>query len=385
MNGRIYDPTLGRFLQADPFIQAPTNSQSYNRYSYVLNNPLSMTDPSGYFFSGLKKFVKKYGRMIVAAVASYYTFGAASAYFGSVIAGGAAAGFVGGAIATGSLKGALTGALTGAFTGAVFAGIGSAFNASSGFFETGGLGHIGSHALTGGILSDLQGGNFGHGFWSAGLTKAANVNGMVGTEQGVGWDTARIAVAATIGGTISKITGGKFGNGAVTAGFAQMLNGNQQAGKIDAKRKKLAALAMQSEGDKSYAMLAKNGRFAAGTWKCNQFVADQLKGAGMSPIMLSEGSAEFMTANGWANKNHNIPGWEIVDSPLPGDVAAIPRSGGSGHVGIYVEDRGYFNSSVMAANEMGVGWSGSHLRNNYFNSWAGANNDTVYRRYVGGN
>ncbi|MEJ6477041.1 RHS repeat-associated core domain-containing protein, partial [Pseudoalteromonas piscicida] len=50
MNGRIYDPTLGRFLQADPHIQAPTNSQSYNRYSYVLNNPLSYTDPSGYFF-----------------------------------------------------------------------------------------------------------------------------------------------------------------------------------------------------------------------------------------------------------------------------------------------------------------------------------------------
>ena len=49
MNGRIYDPTLGRFLQADPFIQAPYNTQSLNRYSYVLNNPLNATDPSGYF------------------------------------------------------------------------------------------------------------------------------------------------------------------------------------------------------------------------------------------------------------------------------------------------------------------------------------------------
>ncbi|WP_371196109.1 RHS repeat domain-containing protein [Glaciecola sp. SC05] len=38
MNGRIYDPILGRFLQADPFIQGPKNSQSFNRYSYVLNN-----------------------------------------------------------------------------------------------------------------------------------------------------------------------------------------------------------------------------------------------------------------------------------------------------------------------------------------------------------
>ncbi|WP_086930549.1 RHS repeat domain-containing protein [Agarilytica rhodophyticola] len=35
MNGRIYDPRLGRFMQADPFIQAASNTQSYNRYSYI--------------------------------------------------------------------------------------------------------------------------------------------------------------------------------------------------------------------------------------------------------------------------------------------------------------------------------------------------------------
>jgi RHS repeat-associated protein len=48
MNGRIYDPLLGRFLSADIVIQAPGNLQSYNRYSYVFNNPLTMTDPTGY-------------------------------------------------------------------------------------------------------------------------------------------------------------------------------------------------------------------------------------------------------------------------------------------------------------------------------------------------
>jgi RHS repeat-associated protein len=48
MNGRVYDPELGRFMSADPFVQAPYNSQSYNRYSYVFNNPLSFTDPSGF-------------------------------------------------------------------------------------------------------------------------------------------------------------------------------------------------------------------------------------------------------------------------------------------------------------------------------------------------
>jgi hypothetical protein len=48
MNGRVYDPVIGRFLSPDPFVQAPYSSQSYNRYSYVWNNPLSMVDPSGY-------------------------------------------------------------------------------------------------------------------------------------------------------------------------------------------------------------------------------------------------------------------------------------------------------------------------------------------------
>jgi len=50
MNGRIYDPLLGRFLSADIVVQAPGSLQSYNRYSYVMNNPLSLTDPSGFFW-----------------------------------------------------------------------------------------------------------------------------------------------------------------------------------------------------------------------------------------------------------------------------------------------------------------------------------------------
>ena len=49
MNGRVYDPELGRFMSPDPNIQASADLQSYNRYSYVLNNPLRSTDPTGYF------------------------------------------------------------------------------------------------------------------------------------------------------------------------------------------------------------------------------------------------------------------------------------------------------------------------------------------------
>ena len=48
MNGRVYDPSLARFLSADPYLNDPTNGQGYNRYSYVLNNPTNFTDPTGF-------------------------------------------------------------------------------------------------------------------------------------------------------------------------------------------------------------------------------------------------------------------------------------------------------------------------------------------------
>ncbi len=48
MNGRVYDPVLGRFMSADPNVQSPTHTQSFNRYAYVMNNPLNATDPTGF-------------------------------------------------------------------------------------------------------------------------------------------------------------------------------------------------------------------------------------------------------------------------------------------------------------------------------------------------
>ena len=50
MNGRLYDPLLGRFLSPDNYVQLPDFSQNYNRYSYCLNNPLKYKDPSGELF-----------------------------------------------------------------------------------------------------------------------------------------------------------------------------------------------------------------------------------------------------------------------------------------------------------------------------------------------
>jgi len=48
MNGRVYDPFLQRMLSPDIIVQAPDNTQNYNRYSYCMNNPIRYTDPSGY-------------------------------------------------------------------------------------------------------------------------------------------------------------------------------------------------------------------------------------------------------------------------------------------------------------------------------------------------
>lgn len=66
MNGRLYDAKLHRFLQPDNYVQDPSNTQNYNRYGYVLNNPLKYTDPSGEFF-----FVA----MIVGAIIGAYIGG----------------------------------------------------------------------------------------------------------------------------------------------------------------------------------------------------------------------------------------------------------------------------------------------------------------------
>jgi hypothetical protein len=48
LNGRVEDAVIGRFLSPDPNIPDPGNTQSWNRYSYVNNNPLSYVDPSGF-------------------------------------------------------------------------------------------------------------------------------------------------------------------------------------------------------------------------------------------------------------------------------------------------------------------------------------------------
>ena len=89
MNGRLYDPHFGRFLQADPLVQSPQNLQSWNRYSYAFNNPLAYTDPSGHMSVG------DWARMLAAAAITMYSGG---------IAAGASWGLFGASITAGSAQ-----------------------------------------------------------------------------------------------------------------------------------------------------------------------------------------------------------------------------------------------------------------------------------------
>jgi RHS repeat-associated protein len=56
MNGRLYDPVTGRFLNADPVIDNTSGAQGLNSYTYCLNNPLKYTDPTGYIFRRPQEF-----------------------------------------------------------------------------------------------------------------------------------------------------------------------------------------------------------------------------------------------------------------------------------------------------------------------------------------
>jgi RHS repeat-associated protein len=221
MNGRIYDPLIGRFMSADPILQAPGMLQSHNRYAYVMNNPLNLTDPSG--FSAWTSFRDKWLRPIVAiAVAIYapqffatYGFaGASPALAGFVNAAGA--GFVAGAVSSGTFKGAAQGALTaGLFHGAGLTGPGG--GVSEELAARSAERYI-AHAAAGCVSSVAGGGSCGQG-------AASGIFGKFATNNlNFGGVVANGVAAAVAGGVGSALGGGKFANGAETAAFGYLFN-----------------------------------------------------------------------------------------------------------------------------------------------------------------
>ena len=212
MNGRIYDPLLARFLQADPVVQFPSDLQNHNRYSYVLNNPLAYTDPSGHLIFSL-------GAMILAAKQGLTVVTMA------VIG---AAGFADAMLQGASFEQALQSGFLSGISAAAFSGIGNVVGTHFGGTFAAGLSPTGFglsvalHGTLGGITSTLQGGKFGHGFVSG---AAAQV--VAGPINALPWENQRVIASAMVGGTISTATGGKFASGATTAAFSRAISEQQ--------------------------------------------------------------------------------------------------------------------------------------------------------------
>lgn len=237
MNGRMYDPLLGRFFSIDPHIQSPDDLQNYNRYSYVLNNPLRYTDPNGELWWQVAAFVvgamlahngNQYWRMVgtIMMMASLSQPGGlveaglgevviteAACVGNSFVAGGIGNSMLSAAIATAATPGSNTSDIVSA---GLFAG---AFTAVGGLTQGPSIQKFAGHALLGCAQGMASGGQCGPSaaaaFAGKGMTE--------GLPADVG-DVGRGIATALAGGTASVIGGGKFANGAFQAGFGYIYN-----------------------------------------------------------------------------------------------------------------------------------------------------------------
>ncbi|MBI2383536.1 MAG: CHAP domain-containing protein [Gammaproteobacteria bacterium] len=142
--------------------------------------------------------------------------------------------------------------------------------------------------------------------------------------------------------------------------------------RIEQARQRLVQEANRLVGSDDYnAWTMKGGIRWFGDPKCNLFVSDvaSLANAG---VPLVNGGVYPPTAAQWADPSFDIPGWEVVSTPNPGDIAAIAKSSlnATGHVGIVAGDR----LTVSATTTHGV------VRND----WAFRQGQSpTFRRYVG--
>jgi len=198
MNGRLYDPVLGRFFSPDNYVQLPDFSQSYNRYSYCLNNPLKYTDPSGELFG------------IDDAIIAFALFNTASSMMHAAING------------DNIWK---AGALSILSSAAAY-GIGSAFGSVGSFGKE--LLRAGAHGLSGGLFSMLCGGSFG-----SGLASGAISSGLGSYAQGLNMNKGLMVLSsAAMGGVAAWAVGGKFLQGALSGMRIGLFNHAAHSGEI---------------------------------------------------------------------------------------------------------------------------------------------------------
>lgn len=248
MNGRVYDPEIGRFLSADPFVQETHNLQSWNRYSYVLNNPLSYTDPSGFFFSKLFKSIGKALGSLLRGIGNVLKQVLKSPIFRAIaqIVGCAAMAF--NPVACSALSSLMTLASGGSVADAlkafvisfaqigIFSAVGPTLNAlQAGNFVLGTVVKAGVHGIIGGAASVAQGGSFLQGFAGGAMGAIGGAiagSGLVGKYgDGIaGNQLARALISGAAGCAGALLTGGKCAQAAVTAAFASLYNGDGDHG-----------------------------------------------------------------------------------------------------------------------------------------------------------
>ncbi len=235
---RYYNQKLGRFITPDTIVQAPSNPQTLNRYSYCGNNPVNMVDPTGHKFKWGNIF-KAVAIAVVGVVLTIVTAGAAAALFGAAsfwtaVAVGAVSGAAIGGTVSAAMGGNIgQGMLTGAISGAIFGGIGS--------MQLSGWAQVGAHTLggaaSGGINAAVTGDNIGQGALiggiSAGVSSGAS-NFVPGFSNGNYFHDVgtRAALGGLIGGGVAASQGGQFmagfRQGAMMSAIAETANGFHQ-------------------------------------------------------------------------------------------------------------------------------------------------------------
>ena len=247
MNGRVYDPLVGRMISADPTVPDPMNAQAWNRYSYVGNDPLAFTDPSG--FSWLSSFFHSVVNFISSAVSWLMNSSIlrsltqiAMTFVLTPLVGPFAAAAASAAIITGLSGGNLgqmlrAGAIAAA-TAFAFNVVGGATNAVAGesfsaehvqvqFGTDAYAFNVAGHAAVGCLSSVASGGSCGSGAAAAAAGAAATplVNTAFPNPKTNNFDfVGGTAASSLVGGLASVAGGGKFANGAVTAAFGYMYN-----------------------------------------------------------------------------------------------------------------------------------------------------------------
>jgi RHS repeat-associated protein len=215
MNARVYDPTIGRFMSPDSLVENFYLSQILNRYTYVGNNPLSLTDPSGMCFLGC--FWKQdWFQQIVQMVVNFFFHGEDAPLEGigglsKETTNAIVAGVINGAISGGTVKSALIGGLQNF-------GISQIHFLKQEYDIPNGSGvAVALHGLVGGLASYANSGNFSSGFLAAGMGELSSLVGARDVVSG-------LVVSAIAGGIGAELGGGKFGNGALTAAAGYLFN-----------------------------------------------------------------------------------------------------------------------------------------------------------------